>query len=177
MLPKSFTMDLGAITLVPGKTIAGIQLVHTLHDAITGSLGDDRRSTDRRHDTVAPDKRFTLDETLVKSQVGQPIAIDLDSGRRYRKPEDGATHGQHCRSQDIDSVYFGSIRPGHGPGDRSPLDLRREVIAMRRSQFLGIIQPLDAAVRVEYYGSGDNGPGQWPATSLVDTGHMSIKRK
>jgi hypothetical protein len=58
MLMQTGDMVSGAVALVAGESIAGMELVELYHDAVTGDLGDNRGAGDGEAQFIAPDYRL-----------------------------------------------------------------------------------------------------------------------
>ena len=94
--------------------------------------------------------------------------------RLRREGADGAPHGKQGRLQDIQGVDFRGAGAADRPGQRFALDNRRQALARRRRQALGIGDTGNGLPGREHHDGGDDRPGQRPATSLVnpaDAGH------
>ena len=152
-----------------GNAIAGVLLVQREHFPVTGNLGKNGRSGDGRYAAIALDHRLTA-----HWQRGTAIAVNQNEVRLNMQPGYRALHGQHGCVQDIQAVDFFHLGAGNTPGQRTLLNQRKQRLAARFGQLLGVVEPLNWPGRVKDYRSGNHGAAQRATPYLVDPGNQLI---
>jgi hypothetical protein len=110
----------GQRVLVLAGTVAGIALPAEArivarqigHQPVARDLGKNRGGGNRQHLGVAADDGFGW-----YGQVGDPVAVDQNRGRRHRQGGDCALHRQHGGAENIQGIDFVDIGAPQGkPG-------------------------------------------------------------
>ena len=153
-------MNLGPVSLVASEFVARIMPVHLHHNAVTRRLCDDRSGTDRIDRRVAADDRNPAEASAVKSEIRQPVTVDLHGGRRDSQSDDGTTHGKQRGLENVQNIDLGDIAPGHGPGQRVTADRHGQRLPRRRRQTFRVPQTPDWVIRVQHDGCGYDRSGK-----------------
>jgi hypothetical protein len=164
----------GAVSLVAREVITRTGPIELAHQRIAVCLGQDRGGADRGHRRIAA--HHCLDAAAEIGERRSAIAVDLHVRRAHREAEQCAAHGEQRRFEDIDRVDLGAPGAADRPGERARADQRREPLARRLTQRLGIAQTLDGTGRIENHRRGDDRTGERSATGLVHAGGERPRR-
>jgi len=166
---KSGLVDRTRIPFVALKVEGRIVLGFAPHDAISGDLGEHRRSRNRHGGRVAPDDRagFSTPDKV-------PIAVNEDSVGLDPEPVDGSPSRQSLRGRHSQFIAFGVAGMPDRPGDAPtgyPVEQR---LSFLLSQHLRVTDLVDAGV-VRYHCRPDaERPRPGTAPHFVDADHDSV---
>ena len=154
-----------AVAHVALEAVAGMRRAEPHHQPVARDLGDDRGGGNRQHQRVAGDDRLA-----VAAGVDPVAAVDEHQLGPHRQRPHRARQRPERGLQDIVAVDARGRAEGNrdlGGGANPPVEL----LALRRRQLLGIVEPARDALGVEHDGGGDHRAGQRPAPRLVAAGN------
>lgn len=126
---------LGAIALMPGKTVFGIIAVEVAHEPVARDLGDDGSGGDGETARVAVNERLLPD----RAQSGDRVrAVDKDHFRRRAQTRHGEGHGEKRGLEDIDIVDHPCADHADAEAETSVEDARKETLARLRRELFRI---------------------------------------
>ena len=159
---------LRAVTLVPRKTVIGVDPVHPFHQLVTKNFRNDRRRANCRNTRVTADDGRRIDLLTVEYEIGQSVAVNLYECRTNPQAEYGPPHCQVGRLENIDGIDFRGICPGYRPckGIRAQFIGQRLAPGLRER--FRILDSRDWSSRIEDHGGGNDGAGQRSAANFVD---------
>src|SRR5205809_6431750 len=124
------------VALVPGKTVAWIPLVQSLHDGVARGLGKDGCRGNGEALAVP-----LHDRLLGYGHVPEAACVDEQMLSRQREPLNRPPHGKHTSPVDIDGVDLVDFGEPNRIGQRRLLDLACQAIACGGVEPRGIIHP------------------------------------
>ena len=158
----------GAVALVAGEPVAGVDKVELAQQRVPRGLGEDRRGGDRARERVA------VHEVALRQRQVDGGGVDEQEVGRDGEGLDGAPHGEPRGLQEIDPVDLGDRRRGDGPGEGAFADQAGELLAAGFVELLGIVQAVDGPVGIEDHRAGEDGAEQAAAPGLIDSGDKPV---
>jgi hypothetical protein len=166
------------IALVTVETVYREATMPTPHQPVTTDFCEYGRRTNGSNGLIASDYRFNRKFTGEGVKQWYVVTVHLDVTRHDRQAQHSALHSQQRCLQNIDVVYlFRSCKPQRKRVG-TLADFTRELMALLRSQALGIPETDYRIFRIEYDRGRYDRPRQRPAPCLINASHWgSINRK
>ncbi len=174
---KGLDMGLGAIALVPGKTVGGKLFAQFRHQGVACNLGDDAGGGNREAAPVAVDNRGVgAGEIIHRQSVHQRVL------RQRRQLEQGPAHGQMRGLADIVAVNFRGVRQAHADFHAGGgMEEVGKMLPLAGRQLLGVGQTCQAFRRFRLqpgaganYRGGHYRAGQGAASGFVHAGQAAV---
>jgi len=138
----------------------------TRHQMITRDFGDDRRARNRKASRVAVN-----DCGVHNGKRAHGLAVDQDVIRHKPKTAESASHREHARLIDVETLDLAYRGCAECPVERTLTNFHRESYALVSGELLGVVNARNGAhVRWHDDGACDDRPGEWTATDFVDAG-------